>query len=501
MMPFKRGMPSTPRQTRTDKPCLIIGAGRAGHSLARNLRRMPEFGLRPVGFLDDRATSLGRLRVPPVLGTIDDLAAVAAEKGIEVAIIAIPSLPNIEITRIAEKARAAGLTVRYLPSFLGALERDMRATDLRSLNFDNLLGRPEVSVVRKRSRRVVEGKRVLVTGAGGSIGSALCRQIAGFGAERVILLDHDESNLHRLQLELTGEGLLESDDIVIADIRDRTRMLQVFAELQPQVVFHAAAHKHLPLLERHPCEGVKSNVIGTANVLDAAVAAGAERFILISTDKAASPTSVLGATKRMAEVIMQARAGCETKMAAVRFGNVLGSRGSLLSVLSEQIESGRPITITSPDVTRFFMTIEEAAGLVVEAAEMANFGEIFVLDMGEPVRIVDLVKNYAAELHLDSRQVDICFTGLRPGEKLNEALYSEAEEQVSTAHPRVFAALPRRAAPPMASGLYEALVAASDCNDAAEVKRLLGALLPDYEQPKSQEAPAFALAAPYPDDY
>ena len=505
MLTFKRGAPAAVRQARSDKPCLIIGAGRAGHSLARNLRRMPELGLRPVGFLDDRFPAHGRFRVTPVLGSIDDLAKVAAEKGVEVAIIAIPSLANAEITRIAEKARAAGLVVRYLPSFLAALERDMRASDLRSLNFDNLLGRPELSVVRKRSRRVVEGKRVLVTGAGGSIGSALCRQIHGFGAERVILLDHDESNLHRLQLELTGEGLLDSDDIIIADIRDRARMVQVFAEYQPQVVFHAAAHKHLPLLERHPCEGVKSNVVGTANVVDAAVASGAERFILISTDKAASPTSVLGATKRMAEVIMQGRAGGQTKMAAVRFGNVLGSRGSLLSVLAEQIESGRPITITAPDVTRFFMTIEEAAGLVVEAAEMADFGEIFVLDMGEPVRIVDLVKNYAAELHLDSRQVDICFTGLRPGEKLNEALFSEAERMVPTAHPRVFAALPRALANtngtcPTADGLYDTLVTAAENNEAAEVKRLLGALLPDYDQVQP-EPETFAMAAPYPDDY
>jgi FlaA1/EpsC-like NDP-sugar epimerase len=287
---------------------------------------------------------------------------------------------------------------------------------------------------------------------------------------------------------------------VIADIRDRERMHQVFRDIRPEVVFHAAAHKHLPLLERHPCEGVKSNVVGTANVIDAAVEAGAERFILISTDKAADPASVLGATKRIAELIMQAKVGSDTRMAAVRFGNVLGSRGSLLSVLAEQLQNGRPVTVTSPDVTRFFMTIDEAAGLVVEAAEMADFGEIFVLDMGEPVRIVDLVRNYASVLHLDERSYDICFTGLRPGEKLNEALFSDTEEQTRTAHPRVFAARPRRSHVPHFEERMSALVAAANSNDVAATRCALTSLLPEYAPAEAAVVPSFA-AAPYPDDF
>jgi FlaA1/EpsC-like NDP-sugar epimerase len=250
-------------------------------------------------------------------------------------------------------------------------------------------------VVSHAAAAMIKDRTVLVTGAGGSIGSELCRQVFGFGPSRLIMLDHDESNLHRLQLELWGEALLDSDDCVVADIRDRRRLDQIFSDVKPDIVFHAAAHKHLPLLERHPCEAVKSNVAGTENVLWAALRHQAERFILISTDKAADPTSVIGATKRLAELLVQQEAGGGTHVAAVRFGNVLGSRGSLLTVLAEQIGRGQPITVTHPDMTRFFMTIEEAAGLVIEAARMAEQGEVFVLDMGEPVRIVDVAQSFA----------------------------------------------------------------------------------------------------------
>ena len=272
---------------------------------------------------------------------------------------------------------------------------------------------------------MVRDKVVLVTGAGGSIGSELCRQVFGFEPRRLVMLDHDESNLHRLQLELWGEGLLQNDDCCVADIRDRARIDQVFKDVRPDLVFHAAAHKHLPLLEQHPCEAVKSNIAGTENVLWAALKYEADRFILISTDKAADPTSVLGASKRLAELLVQQEQGGRTKVASVRFGNVLGSRGSLLSVLTEQIDRGLPVTVTHPDMTRFFMTIEEAAGLVVEAARLADAGEIFVLDMGEPVRIVDLVRSFAELIHRND--VQIRFTGMRPGEKLNETLFCEDE--------------------------------------------------------------------------
>jgi FlaA1/EpsC-like NDP-sugar epimerase len=396
-------------------------------------------------------------------------------------------------------AAAAGLGVRYLPSFGAALERDARISDLRRLRVDRLLGREEVRVVRRGSRATVAGKRVLVTGAGGSIGSELCRQIAAFGPEALYLLDHDESNLHRLQLKIQGEALLDSDELLIADIRDRGRIEQVFGDLAPQVVFHAAAHKHLPLLERHPCEGVKSNVLGSRNLVRAAVEHGAERFILISTDKAADPTSVLGATKRVAEMIVQAHRGrAGTRLASVRFGNVLGSRGSLLSVLSEQIESGEDVTVTHPDVTRFFMTVEEAVGLVVEAAGLAGAGEVFVLEMGEPVRIVDLVHSYAAQVHVDPRDLTIRYTGLRPGEKLNETLFGEDEQREATAHPKIWATVTAGSADAEFFALLGDLEQAAEGNDAEETRRLLGKLVPEYS---ASTAAGPVAAAPYPDGF
>ena len=476
---------------------LLVGGGQAGRAMAQSLRRVPDYGIVPIGFLDD---DQGKRQVAglPVLGRISDLAKVAAKYRADAALVTIPSLPRQRIDEIAAMALSVGLTVRYLPSFVSALERDARLTDLRSVRVDSLLGRDEVHVVRPSSRTVVAGRRVLVTGAGGSIGSELCRQIDRFGPAALYMVDHDESNLHRLQLDLTGQGLLDTDDLIIADIRDRGRVRQLLSDLRPDVVFHAAAHKHLPLLERHPCEGVKSNVAGTENVVAAAVDTGVERFILISTDKAADPSSVLGATKRLAETVVRSYAGRGTRMASVRFGNVLGSRGSLLSVLRAQIESGNEITITHPDVTRFFMTIEEAVGLVVEAAAMADEGEVFVLDMGKPVRIVDLVHNFADQLHLHTGDLVIRFTGLRPGEKLDEALVSDDEQRELTAHPKIWRSRASLEAPLDLGEQLQELYLASEANDTPGVRHLLGRLVPGYRPTPGHPA---AAAAPYPDDW
>jgi FlaA1/EpsC-like NDP-sugar epimerase len=476
---------------------IIIGAGEAGKTLARDLRRTPEYGLLPLGFLDDNPNAKGPAGIP-ILGTTSDLESIAAAFDVDVAVVAIPSLSPQNIRRLAQSASAAGVSVRYLPSFGAALERDARISDLRRLRVDRLLGRQEVHVVRTASRAVVEGKRVLVTGAGGSIGSELCRQIKSFRPAALYLLDHDESNLHRLQMELDGQALLDSDELLIADIRDSHRIKQLFEELRFEVVFHAAAHKHLPLLERNPCEGIKSNVMGTKHLVEAAVETGVERFILISTDKAADPISILGASKRVAEMIVQAHAGGFTRFASVRFGNVLGSRGSFLSVLSEQIEKGEAVTVTHPDVTRFFMTVEEAVGLVIESASMAELGETFVLDMGEPVRIVDLVRNYAAQFNLHEGDFVISYTGLRGGEKLNEALFSESEQRLRTEHPRIWAAMP---AAPKADldVLIDRLIEAASFNRSAVVRQYLAELLPAFSHTPIATAPV--LAAPYPDGF
>jgi FlaA1/EpsC-like NDP-sugar epimerase len=480
--------------------CLIVGAGQAGRIIARDLRKAPDFGLLPVGFVDDSPNRHSLLGLP-IFGTLEELPEVCLRERIEAVIIAIPSLPSSRIRRLAESVAAVGIQVRYLPSFVSALERDTLISELRNLRISSLLGREEVRFVRTASQAVVAGKRVLVTGAGGSIGSELCRQIKRFGPAALYLLDHDESNLHRLQMQLEGQALLDNDELIIADIRDPGRINQIFRALRPEVVFHAAAHKHLPLLERHPTEGVKSNVLGTKTLVAAALETGVERFILISTDKAADPVSILGATKRIAEMVVQSGAGGSTRFASVRFGNVLGSRGSFLSVLSEQIEHGDAVTVTHPEVTRFFMTVEEAVGLVIEAASMAKAGETFVLDMGEPVRIVDLVHTYAAQMHVRPERVEIRYTGLRQGEKLYEELFSKTEERIATAHPKIMATVPRQLPPNFPDRLDALIFAAGANRPPHEIKRYLAFLLPEYQPTPEPADHNGYFTYPYPDDF
>ena len=492
MLSIRRTKPADP----AGLPTLILGAGHAGRAIVRALRSTRDYGLAPVGFLDDNPRQR-RTNGLPVLGRLDEVGRVARATGARAALVSIPSLPGARIAELIEECAGAGLLVRHLPSFLAAVERDLLVSDLRAIRIDELLGREEVHIASDRARGLIQGRRVLVTGAGGSIGSELCRQVKRLKPAALYLLDHDESNLHGLHLELAGSGVLDSDEIIIADVRDRPRLAQVFAETRPHLVFHAAAHKHLPLLERHPCEGVKTNVLGTHHLVDLAVEFGTARFVLISTDKAADPISVLGATKRLAEVVVQSAAGGSTCMASVRFGNVLGSRGSLLSVLADQFAKAQPITITHPDVTRFFMTVEEAVGLVLESATMAEYAETFVLDMGEPVSIVDLVHKYAAAVHMP--EVTIRFTGLRPGEKLNEKVFSDSEIRQPTAHPKVWATRSSEvpAGLPM---MLDELYAAAAVNDSAGTVALLRGLLPDYQPVSPLLAPA-TVGAPYPDGF
>ena len=474
---------------------LIVGAGEAGRALARDLKRVDSFGLAPIGFLDDDESKQVVRRLP-VLGTLDDLVAVATAQRIEVVVLAIPGLPWSTVHSMATAASRVGASVRHLPSFVSLLQRDVVGTDMRDLQAGSLIGRHEMHVVSPGVLATLQGRRVLVTGAGGSIGSELCRQVQGFEPSQLLMLDHDESNLQRLLLQLSGEAMLETADIIVADVRDRERMNQIMRDRQPEIVFHAAALKHLPMLERFPCEGVKSNVKGTENVVQAALDNGVERFVLISTDKAADPTSVLGATKQLAELVVKSSAGTSAIVSAVRFGNVLGSRGSLLSVLREQLRNGEAVTVTHPDVTRYFMTIEEAVGLVLEAARMATGGETFVLDMGKPVRIVDLVTNFAQQMMLGD--VSIRYTGLRPGEKLHEALFSEAELCVSTEHPQIFCT-EKAEFPDGFDELLTGLYKAADHNAPKDVWQIMSRLLPNYSC--SNGIPDLSNAAPYPDDY
>jgi FlaA1/EpsC-like NDP-sugar epimerase len=483
-----------PRQTNLVR-AIVVGAGEAGLALARDLHRVSSFGLDPVGFLDDDSAKQGRrYGGRRVLGTLADLEQVLERNRVDVVVVAIPSMPSHEVRQLGLRAAAQGATVLHLPPFLSALQRQIAGTDMRALQVGPLIGRPEMHVVSRHAAEAIAGKRVLVTGAGGSIGSELCRQVHGFGPAELIMLDHDESNLHRTQLELWGEALLDTENTVVADIRDAERLFQLFRDHRPQIVFHAAALKHLPVLERHPCEGVKSNVRGTENLVEAAVAHDVERFVLISTDKAANPTSVLGATKRLAELVLDAQPPSPTALTAVRFGNVLGSRGSLLHVVRDQLASGSAVTITHPDVSRFFMTIEEAVGLVLEAVRMSDGSATYVLDMGEPVRIVDLVQNFASLLNV--RDVAFKYTGLRPGEKLTEELFGAGEEALPTDHPRISMTRPPKAAAGFRADLHELYDAAAH-NRADEVFRHLRRLVPEYNP-----TPGLVSAgAPYPDDF
>ena len=419
----------------TAAAALVFGAGNGGQELLTSMLRNPGSPYLPVALLDDDPDKRHlRLRGVPVVGNRHAIARAAKELGATVLIIAIPSASARLVRELAATASAADLDVRVLPTveeLLGTLS----VGDVRPLTEADLLGRHEIDTDLASIAEYLTGKRVLVTGAGGSIGSELCRQIYRFAPGTLIMLDRDESALHAVQLSIQGRALLDGDDLVVADIRDADRMMEVFETHRPQVVFHAAALKHLTLLEKHPAEGVKTNVLGTLHVLRAAGAIGVERFVNISTDKAADPTSMLGYTKRIAERLTAwAATRTDGTFLSVRFGNVLGSRGSVLTVFRSQIESGGPVTVTHPDVTRYFMTVEEAVQLVIQAGAVGRGGEALVLDMGAPVRITDVAQRLIDE---SGRRVEIVHTGLRPGEKMHEVLRATGEADHRPCHPLI----------------------------------------------------------------
>ena len=404
---------------------LVFGAGEGGADVVRTMRRDPASPYLPVALLDDdrrkRHLSLSGV---PVVGTRADLASAAARYDARSVLIAIPSAPARLIREFTDEARQVGLDVKVLPAWHEVVRGSARPGEIRSPTIADLLGRREVRTDLAAAADYLAHKRVLVTGAGGSIGSELCRQIAQLCPAELILLDRDESALHALQMSLRGRASLDSPDIALLDIRDGPALDALFAARRPQVVFHAAALEHVTALEANPGEAVKTNVWGTSHVL-AAAAHGVERLVNISTDKAADPRNVLGQSKRIAERLTAAVA-CRSgrTFVSVRFGNVLGSRGSVLETFRAQIAAGGPVTVTDPDVTRYFMTVEEALELVIQAGAIGEPGEVLVLDMGEPVRIVDLARRLIDEA---GRQVPLEVTGLRPGEKLHEDLFGAEE--------------------------------------------------------------------------
>ena len=415
---------------------IVFGAGAAGSQLVRSLNCQPDADYRPVAFLDDDPARR-RLRVHgvPVLGDRTRMAEAAAQTGATVLVIAIARPSGSAIAELTAEAERCGLTPKVIPSVSELLSGSARIEGVRDPRISDLLGRSPVRTDIAAVADRFAGKRILVTGAGGSIGSELCRGLFRFRPAQLIMLDRDESALHAIQLDLHGRALLDTDDTVLADIRDERRIRQVFEQHRPEIVFHAAALKHLPLLERYPAEALKTNVWGTLTVLEAAVASGVDTFVNISTDKAADPVSVLGYSKRAAERLTAYMAGrAAGTYLSVRFGNVLGSRGSVLTALTAQVAAGGPVTVTHPDVARYFMTADEAVQLVLQAAVIGRDGEVLVLDMGEQVRIMDMARRLVAAV---PQRVEIVFTGLRPGEKLTEDLLGQGELDDRPYHPLI----------------------------------------------------------------
>jgi len=476
------------RREQSDRPGLrvvVLGAGESGATLVREMLRSPRAGLIPIAMLDDDPRTHGRhCQGVPVLGPIGALPRIAADLPLHQAVLAVADPPTELVRRAADLAEEADIPLRVLRGVAELVQGHVTLHDVRELQIEDLLGREQVVTDLDAVRRLLTGRRVLVTGAGGSIGSEIARQVAEAEPSTLLVLDHDETHLHDLCAGLTGHVGQERTVQLLADIRDRHVMMRLFTRYRPEIVFHAAAHKHVPVLEQHPAEAVRTNVLGTANVVDAAFAVGVQRLVFISTDKAVNPSCVMGASKKVGEQIVLARSPIDSRFCAVRFGNVLGSRGSVIPTFVRQINGGGPVTVTDPRMTRFFMSIREAVQLVLQAAAMSDGRDIFVLEMGDQLRIIDLAQRM---IRLAGRRVgddiEIRVTGVRPGEKLVEELHAQEETLEPTAHP----AIQRLRTGTMSSvdfdagfqSLAEAAAAGDDEHVRDELFRLTGAVAPE----------------------
>jgi FlaA1/EpsC-like NDP-sugar epimerase len=467
---------------------LLIGAGQAGVLVAREIQNRPDLGLQAVGFLDDDpmkvGTSIGGI---PVFGTTQQIGEIAERKRVDRALITIANAAGTQIRRITEAARDAGLETKIIPGIYEIVGDKVNLSRIREVAIEDLLGREPVQLDEEVVSSTIRSRVVVVTGAGGSIGSELCRQVCRFGPERLVLIEQFENALFEIHRELAAAFPHVPIDPRIADVCDAHRMDQVFAACKPTLVFHAAAHKHVPMMEWNPGEAVKNNVGGTRTVADLADKYGVERFVLISTDKAVNPSSVMGATKRVAEIYLQALSErSQTRFVTVRFGNVLGSAGSVIPIFRQQIAAGGPVTVTHPEMRRYFMTIPEASQLVLQAGAMGQGGEIFILDMGEPVKIVDLARDLITLSGLrPDDDIEIRFAGVRPGEKLFEELSTDAEHADKTKHPKVFIG---RIKPHEWSSVIAGITELMTLADGAEADRIRGQLatiVPEYQTPRS----------------
>ncbi|MBY6037191.1 polysaccharide biosynthesis protein [Fictibacillus nanhaiensis] len=424
-----------------NKRALIIGAGSAGSMLVRQLKKSNDSDLYPVAFVDDDPKKQ-RLQIygVTVFGKTKDIPKLVEELNVEKIIIAIPSLNKKEIQKIYQECSKTTATTKIMPMIEDIVSGKVSVNQFREVQVEDLLGRDPVQLDIDSISKTVTGNTILVTGAGGSIGSEICRQVSRFKPKKLLLLGHGENSIYQIDMELQNKHGKDFEIIpIIADIQDRDRIFEVMSVHAPDVVYHAAAHKHVPLMEDNPKEAVKNNVIGTKNVAEAADMFGVTTFVLVSSDKAVNPTNVMGSTKRIAEMVIQKLdKESQTNFVAVRFGNVLGSRGSVIPLFKNQIQNGGPVTVTHPDMTRYFMTIPEASRLVMQAGALARGGEIFVLDMGEPVKIVDLAKNLIKLSGYNLDEIGIKYAGIRPGEKMYEELLGENEVHKKEVFPKIF---------------------------------------------------------------
>ncbi|MEZ7172914.1 polysaccharide biosynthesis protein [Sporosarcina sp. OR05] len=423
------------------KRTMIVGAGQAGSVIVRQISQNPDCGMNPILFVDDDARKHGlELFGVKIAGGTKYIREFVQDNAIEKIIIAIPSMGKQEMADLVKVCVGTGVRTQTIPKIEDLMTGKVSVSDIQDVKIEDLLGREEVKLDMEAIASKLTDKTILITGAGGSIGSEICRQVNRFTPKKIILLGHGENSIYLIERELR-EKVSSTTELVpiIADVQDRQRIFDIVSEHGPDVIYHAAAHKHVPLMEANPMEAVKNNIFGTKNVAEAAHMFGVPYFVLVSTDKAVNPPNVMGATKRFAEMIVQNLAKkSETKFAAVRFGNVLGSRGSVVPLFKKQIAVGGPVTVTDPEMTRYFMTIPEASRLVIQAGTLANGGEVFVLDMGEPVKIVDLAKNLIRLSGYSENDIKIEYSGIRPGEKLFEELLNESERQSEYVFPKIY---------------------------------------------------------------
>jgi FlaA1/EpsC-like NDP-sugar epimerase len=483
--------------TRITIPILIVGAGDAGEKTLREILDNKHLCYAVRGFIDDAQAKIGKsIHGVRVLGSVDDLPDIALRQGVQEILIALPSATGAEKRRIVDVCKRCGLRFKTLPGLGEIIDEKVSIKTIRDVNYEDLLGRPAVTLDPTGINRYLKDKTVLVTGAGGSIGSELCRQITRFSPSRLLLVDSSEANLYGIQMELKHRVQYLDYVTVLATVQDKRSMVSLMKCYRPDVVFHAAAYKHVPMLERNPWQAVRNNIRGTQCIMETSVEHGVGRFILVSTDKAVRPTNVMGASKRVCERLMHAYMGGETTMMAVRFGNVVGSAGSVIPLFQKQIEAGGPVTVTHPEVTRFFMTIPEASQLILQAGALGNGGEIFLLEMGTPVKIADMARDLIRLSGKDpDGEIEIRFTGLRPGEKLYEELITEGEGILTTAHEKILVL--------RANGCFmgygdqdgyrnwlgerlKELYKASETFDACLIKEKLKTIVPEYTEQEAE---------------